>query len=573
MKAVLHVMKIRSSGDARRLAGHNNRSKPPRNADSARSVQWLLPNQELDSDPWNRIESRVSKLPNARIRKNSVKAVSMVLSASPEYFGEWTESDEKTKAWLNASMGWLRHEFGDLVVGCWVHFDEKTPHLHIHIVPGTVDGRLSAKERFGPRALSRYQTEYARAVNHLGIERGIPGSRAVHQPTRKWYADRENDPKALTISTPPLLVKETSRRSWAKKQNRGLIEHQKGLIDKTQGRRLAEKRSKEMAETAEAKERELVRLRQERNQLRDIDLASVLNQTGWERDPEDLDQWLHPAGSAAGRISIKGQKWFDHSKSKGAGGAIDLTMHLHQFGLKDAVGWLRDEFGTSAATGAYNAAAARTAGNFVELAPTPYRKPKPAPEAVGALEQWLIKMRGLRSELARGLIQQGAVFASWSGKWLNAVWPFAGGNGAEIKGINGDFKGNAAGSRPGVDFWKHETGPNPSRLVIAESPLDAVSFHQLHPGPESTLVSTAGAKSKPPDGLKKLAQAHASVVVAYDNDQVGNHAGKALARSLRGEYKPPDSGKDWNQQLQPQQPASEIDPLDDLDSISKAPDL
>lgn len=561
-KAVLNCKKIPTPGDARRLAGHNNRSNPPSNADASRSARWLMPDPE--SDIWDRIQNRVAQLPKALVRSNSVQAVSVLLSASPDYFGDWKEGDEKTQAWVDASMAWAKKEFGDLIVGAWAHFDEKTPHIHIHVVPGTPDGRLSAKERFGPRALSRFQTEYARSVEHLGIERGVKGSRATHKTTRQWYADRDKSPEPPKIPPPPLMMRENARLEWSQNVNLELAKHQQSLVDKAQGRHLAEQKAKEMAATAEAKERELQSLREERNRLRDINLSLVLEAAGWERDPDDKNQWLHPGGAAAGRISIKGQKWYDHAAGRGAGGAIDLAMHAHGFTkMQEAVGWLRDEFGSGAAEGAYRARAAARAARVVEQAPRPYqRPPEAAPEATGALERWLIQIRKIQADLARSLIRSGAVFASQHGRWLNAVFPFQGGRGAEVRGITDTgFRGNAPGSRPMKDFWQHATGPRPTRLIVAESPLDALAYHQLHPGPDSTLVSTAGAKSTPPDGLMELAGAHDEIVVAYDQDAAGAKAGQQLARRLGGQYAPPkQQHKDWNDALmasqQQQQPAA-----------------
>ena len=70
-----------------------------------------------------------------------------------------------------------------------VHHDETTPHLSAFVVPLTRDGRLSAKEFIGDRRqMSADQTSFAAAVQHAGLERGIPGSRATHQTIREYYS-------------------------------------------------------------------------------------------------------------------------------------------------------------------------------------------------------------------------------------------------------------------------------------------------------------------------------------------------------------------------------------------------
>lgn len=66
--------------------------------------------------------------------------VQMVLSASPGYFrapgqgrGQWDQ--EKLKAWLDATMAWLRREYGADLIHASLHLDEDTPHIHALIVP------------------------------------------------------------------------------------------------------------------------------------------------------------------------------------------------------------------------------------------------------------------------------------------------------------------------------------------------------------------------------------------------------------------------------------------------------
>lgn len=67
------------------------------------------------------------------------------------------------------------------VVNGTVHFDEATPHMHLGLVPVTVDGRLSAKTLFTPLELKQLQTEFANKVgSKFGLERGVEGSQATH---------------------------------------------------------------------------------------------------------------------------------------------------------------------------------------------------------------------------------------------------------------------------------------------------------------------------------------------------------------------------------------------------------
>ena len=70
-----------------------------------------------------------------------------------------------------------------------VHLDEKTPHMHLGVVPITKDGRLSAKEIIGNRVqLTKWQDDFFKHMvkSFPDIERGESASRTgrKHIPTR-----------------------------------------------------------------------------------------------------------------------------------------------------------------------------------------------------------------------------------------------------------------------------------------------------------------------------------------------------------------------------------------------------
>ncbi|MGX9105067.1 plasmid recombination protein, partial [Escherichia coli] len=100
-----------------------------------------------------------------------------------------------------------------------IHLDEKTPHMSAFVVPITKDGRLSAKEFIGNRTkMSDDQSSYAEAVKHLGLVRGIEGSKATHKRIKAHYNAlgqqipvppeiREEDLKPQSEQGPGLLGK------------------------------------------------------------------------------------------------------------------------------------------------------------------------------------------------------------------------------------------------------------------------------------------------------------------------------------------------------------------------------
>ncbi|WP_171496447.1 plasmid recombination protein, partial [Acinetobacter sp. TUM15372] len=71
-----------------------------------------------------------------------------------------------------------------------IHRDETTPHLVAYVVPIDLEGKLNAREFLGGRSkLSKMQTDFDNEVKHLGLERGLEGSKAEHTTIKDFYAE------------------------------------------------------------------------------------------------------------------------------------------------------------------------------------------------------------------------------------------------------------------------------------------------------------------------------------------------------------------------------------------------
>jgi hypothetical protein len=191
---VLRIDKLKTWGDVGGCGSHNLRQRPTPNADNSRENRMLVGAPDADY-----VEVVRAKIGDQTIRKNAVLAVELVLSASPEYFrpdapekgGTWDVAS--LEPWVEANMAWLDQKYGDRVVSAILHLDELTPHIQAVLVPLDDAGKLNARAMFGGsrHTLSALQTDYAKSVEHLGIQRGIEGSKAVHVPPREYY-DRAN---------------------------------------------------------------------------------------------------------------------------------------------------------------------------------------------------------------------------------------------------------------------------------------------------------------------------------------------------------------------------------------------
>jgi hypothetical protein len=97
-------------------------------------------------------------------------------------------------AWVDASNNWMQEYFGkENVVHGVLHMDETTPHIHYFVTPVKA-GRFMAYEIMGNRNDYRdRQTGYSKAVEHLGLRRGLKrGYRADHKEMTQMYITRQD---------------------------------------------------------------------------------------------------------------------------------------------------------------------------------------------------------------------------------------------------------------------------------------------------------------------------------------------------------------------------------------------
>ncbi len=142
----------------------------------------------------------------------------------------------------------------------------------------------------------------------------------------------------------------------------------------------------------------------------------------------------------------------------------------------------------------------------------------------------------------------------------NAVFPHQdreGVCGYEIR--NQNFKGFSNGGTKGL--WVSNSSSKDEKLVICESPLDCLSYHQLFPDDHTRYFATSGTLSEKQKDLLRTAfenieQKKGEIIIATDND-IG---GKEIAQELK-EIAPktaqifrhvPKYQKDWNEALQAQ---------------------
>ena len=109
-----------------------------------------------------------------RTRKDSVRVVEVLITATPEFFKGKKKSE--IRAYFQTALEFIeKYQDSETILSAVVHMDEKTPHMHLSFVPITQDGRLCAKEILGnKKKLTWWQDEFWKHMveKYPDLERG-----------------------------------------------------------------------------------------------------------------------------------------------------------------------------------------------------------------------------------------------------------------------------------------------------------------------------------------------------------------------------------------------------------------
>ena len=123
-----------------------------------------------------------------RARKDSVRVVETLITASPEFFAN--KKPKEVKEFFAHALEFIqKKQAPETIISAVVHMDEKTPHMHLCFVPLTEDKRLSAKDIIGnKKKLTQWQDEFWKHMvkKYPDFERGESASETgrTHIPPR-----------------------------------------------------------------------------------------------------------------------------------------------------------------------------------------------------------------------------------------------------------------------------------------------------------------------------------------------------------------------------------------------------
>ncbi len=221
-----------------------------------------------------------------RTRKDSVRLVETLITASPEFFQG--KSQKEIRGYFERALEFMKvKQDPNTFVSAVVHMDEKTPHMHLCFVPITSDGRLSAKEIIGnKKRLTQWQDEFWSYM------------------VKKYPDFERGESSSLTGRThiPLRLFKEAARLTRQKDKLIQLLSEMNALNAKAKSKEIAAlldeyipgveelmTKLKKTSKAAKEMRREITDLKKEVNSSK----ASTLRQLELEKKMQELDDLQH----------------------------------------------------------------------------------------------------------------------------------------------------------------------------------------------------------------------------------------------------------------------------------------
>lgn len=198
---ICHVEKYKRA-EITKIEQHNKRLK--KESRTNKDIDWSRTKYNIEASRGKYIDcidKRLNEIPppvRKRGPKNNYMA-EILVSASPEFFANApiNENFRKTYAmdFFNDAKEFIFKKYGkENVLGISIHLDEKTPHMHVDIVP-ILENKLNPKALFSPTTLTTLQNEIWKEVGQkYGLKRGIPRDkehRKKHLSVNEYKAKKD----------------------------------------------------------------------------------------------------------------------------------------------------------------------------------------------------------------------------------------------------------------------------------------------------------------------------------------------------------------------------------------------
>lgn len=198
--AVVRMQKVKSAG-LKGMQFHNQRereSKTNPDIDNEKSNENydLINDENIDYNVRVKEIIESQKIGTRKTRKDAVLVNELLVTSDREFFERLDPAEQKR--FFEESFKIFSERYGEQNIAYGtVHHDEKTPHLHIGVVPMR-EGRLQGKNVFNRQELIWIQDKFPEQIRKLGfdLERGEKGSKREHietQTFKKQTLEKEID--------------------------------------------------------------------------------------------------------------------------------------------------------------------------------------------------------------------------------------------------------------------------------------------------------------------------------------------------------------------------------------------
>lgn len=185
-------------------------------------------------------ENKASK---RAVRKDAVLVNEWILTSDKDFFEQLDEVE--TRKYFETAKQYFADNYGDENIRyAVVHLDEKTPHMHMGIVPFDDDKKLSAKRIFNREALQRIQEELPQYLKENGfdVQRGnknkerknlsVPEYKTMREDLKKIETEKQETQAKLADTKKQLdEIKPRDNKKIASKPT--LLNKNKVMVDKS----------------------------------------------------------------------------------------------------------------------------------------------------------------------------------------------------------------------------------------------------------------------------------------------------------------------------------------------------
>lgn len=195
--SICRIAKIKATG-VTGIQVHDRREKGVSHTNE--DIDWDRVKENVDLiNQQERFRTVISKrieslnLPKA-IRKDATVMCQCLLTSDSMFFEKMTRSEQTD--FFKKGLEFVADRYGkENLVSATIHYDEKTPHMHVNFVPVTADGRLSARDLFSPKQLRTLQDDYNRTCREHGydLKRGELHSQKEHLSVEEYKVSTRYD--------------------------------------------------------------------------------------------------------------------------------------------------------------------------------------------------------------------------------------------------------------------------------------------------------------------------------------------------------------------------------------------